>query len=194
MSTPPSLPSSADGTKQLQARWFAEKVQSHEPALRAWLRSEYPTISDVDDIVQESYLRLLRSKRLSEVESAKPYLFGIARNVVFSIFRRRRRFAERSIDSLVLQPEAVVECDAGDRLSAQQELALAVDAIKTLPVRCQEIVMLRALHGLSYSDIATKLGLAEGTVRVQMARGVRKCAEFLRKRGMDERSETTRGQ
>ncbi|MBI2497428.1 MAG: RNA polymerase subunit sigma-24, partial [Opitutae bacterium] len=42
------------------ARWFAEEVQPHEPALRAWLRNRFPTLVDPDDLVQESYARLLR--------------------------------------------------------------------------------------------------------------------------------------
>lgn len=36
------------------SRWFATEVQPHRPALRAWLLARFPTLPDVDDIVQES--------------------------------------------------------------------------------------------------------------------------------------------
>jgi hypothetical protein len=44
-----------------QSRWFAEQVLPHEPMLRAWLRSLFPTEGDIDDIVQDAYIRILRA-------------------------------------------------------------------------------------------------------------------------------------
>ena len=64
---------------------------------------------------------------------------------------------------------------------------LATEALKALPERCRTIVILRSFHGYSYREIAAQLGVAEETVRVQMARGIKKCAQFLRERGMNER-------
>jgi RNA polymerase sigma-70 factor (ECF subfamily) len=68
-----------------------------------------------------------------------------------------------------------------------QELALTAEAIKQLPDRCREIVTLHTVEELSYREIAERLGLAEVTVRVQMARAVKKCIAFLRERGDVER-------
>ena len=45
-----------------QSRWFALEVQPHEPALRAYLRSRFPLLQDFDDVIQETYTRLLREK------------------------------------------------------------------------------------------------------------------------------------
>lgn len=45
-----------------QARWFAEEVQPHEPELRAFLHRHFPTVQDIDDLVQEAYLRLIRAR------------------------------------------------------------------------------------------------------------------------------------
>ena len=42
--------------------WFAEEVQPHESSLRSYLRSVFPSLPDIDDLVQESYARLLRAK------------------------------------------------------------------------------------------------------------------------------------
>jgi hypothetical protein len=45
-----------------QNRWFSQEVQPHEPLLRAHLHSAFPSLPDVDDIVQESYFRLIQAK------------------------------------------------------------------------------------------------------------------------------------
>ena len=64
-----------------QTRWFTREVQPHEPLLRAYLRKPFPTLHDFDDVVQESHLRLLRAREQGRIESAKAYLFAVARNV-----------------------------------------------------------------------------------------------------------------
>ena len=47
---------------QTIARWFADEVKPHERSLRAYLRSVFPGFPDVDDLVQESYVRLIRAR------------------------------------------------------------------------------------------------------------------------------------
>ena len=59
-------------------RWFADQVRPHEAALRCYVRSAFPSL-DVDDIVQESYLKLLRVRAAGRIISTKAYLFAIAR-------------------------------------------------------------------------------------------------------------------
>jgi len=166
------------------ARWFAEEVQPHEPALRAYLHSRFPDVHDVDDLVQESYARMLQVRRKGRIESVKAYLFTTARNAALSILRRPRIFSPQSVTdfgalSVVEEGQDVVE-----QVSVRQEVAVLLDAIDALPARCREIFILRKLQGVSQKEIATRLGLSEQTVQVQIARGARKCAEFLRVRGI----------
>ena len=56
-----------------QTVWFAESVQPHEPALRAFLSRRFSSLPDHDDLVQETYARLLRvsdPQRLEHVQVA----------------------------------------------------------------------------------------------------------------------------
>ncbi|MES2694263.1 MAG: sigma factor, partial [Verrucomicrobiota bacterium] len=62
------------------ARWFAQEVQPHESELRAYLRSKFSRHLDIDDLVQETYARLLQSREQTKVRSTKGYLFATARN------------------------------------------------------------------------------------------------------------------
>ena len=166
-----------------QARWFADEVQPHESALRAYLRNHFPTL-DADDLVQESYLKLLRVPQPRGIASAKAYLFTVARNAALAIFRQRQVRREISVNDL--EPSNILHSshDVVESVNARQELALVAEAIDGLPGRCREIVMLRALHGFSHGEIAAKLGLSENTVRVQVMRGMQKCTQFLHKRGL----------
>lgn len=177
-----------DPPRREQTEWFHEHVLPHEPDLRAWLRRHYPTIPDVDDVVQECYLRVIRAHAAGPIESTKPYLFGIAKHVAAGVFRKNRRFPETFVNEIppFRRIEEIDEtCDTVETVSHSQERHLVTEAIKTLPGRCQEILVLRVLHGFSYQEIAVHLDIAEETVRVQMARGMKKCIQFMRDRGIE---------
>lgn len=166
------------------ARWFAEEVQPHQELLRSYLQRRFPTLSDVDNIVPESQVRLLRAREQGHVASAKAYQFSVARNLAIDDARKHSRISDVPVNAL---PAAFVlddAADAAETASIRQEVRLAAEAIDTLPPRCREIVALRGLQGLSYEEIAARLGLSEQTVRVQMARGLKRCAEYLRDRGV----------
>ena len=53
------------------ARWFSEEVQPHESELRAYLRANFSTYLDIDDLVQETYARLLQAREQAPLRSAK---------------------------------------------------------------------------------------------------------------------------
>lgn len=167
------------------ARWFAEEVQPHEPALRAVLRRMVASLSDVDDLVQECYLRVMRAKTRVPIRSCKSFLFTTARNAAHDLRRRRAvsdpiPFMETDASSvLVDEREGVV-----DSVCRRQELALLAEAIKTLPERCRQVFLLRKIQELPQKEIARRLGITESTVETLVARGVARCAEFLRRRGL----------
>jgi DNA-directed RNA polymerase specialized sigma24 family protein len=85
------------------SRWFQRNVQPHEPMLRAWLRSRFSSENDIDDIVQESYVRLLRARDTGALNSPKAFLFAIARNLAKTTrcpsWKRARAFPKPSLAS-----------------------------------------------------------------------------------------------
>ncbi len=115
-------------------------------SLRSYLRGSFPTVRDVDDIVQESYLRLLKARAAHPIQCVRAFLFGIARRLAVDVIRKEQRTAAHEavmdIDSInVLEDEA----DAAEAISAQEEIALLAEAIHSLPARCREIMILRKL-------------------------------------------------
>jgi RNA polymerase sigma-70 factor (ECF subfamily) len=170
--------------KSETARWFSEEVQPHESSLRSYLRRVFPALPDVDDLVQESYARLIRAREAGRVSYAKAFLFTTARNAALDFFRRRQVV---KIDGVAdLETLSVVDDrpDAAEAVSKQQELALLADAVKTLPDRCRQVVTLRLMYAMSHKEIAAELGISDQTVKAQLAKGMRRCAEFLAARGL----------
>jgi len=77
--------------------------------------------------------------------------------------------------------------NAAEAACKSEELDLLLEAIESLPPRCREIVILRKLRGLSQKEIAARLGIAEHTVEGQGGKGLDRCEEFLRQRGVIRR-------
>jgi RNA polymerase sigma-70 factor (ECF subfamily) len=177
-----------------QAAWFAESVRPHEPALRAFLSRRFSSLPDHDDLVQETYARLLRVADPGRLVHARAFLFATARNVAIDHFRRARRTPVAPIDDtaeIALLEEAPGAAEAIDR--AQRHEAMLA-ALGTLPERCREVMLLRYVDGFSAQEIAVHLGLAPATVRVHLMKGVRDCAQFFRAHGLLEAGATRKGE
>jgi RNA polymerase sigma factor (sigma-70 family) len=169
-----------------QTRWFSEQVQPHESSLRAWLHRTFQT-ADVDDLVQESYARVLREQTRSPVRCAKAFLFTVARNAVRDLLRRRATLRAESMTDSVPLPVLDESPGVPELVSRTQELALLREAVLELPDRCRDVFLLRKIQGLPQREIAMRLNISENTVETLVARGARRCADYMRARcGMAE--------
>lgn len=165
-------------------RWFADEVQVHHGALRAWLHSMFPAAVDLDNIIQEAFTRVWRARVDGDVKSPKAFLFATAQHLAIDQARRQRiahmePVAEMS--NLTVFEEGPTPAEAAAR---SQELDILTQAIQSLPDRCRRVLTLRKIYGLSQKEIAGQLGISEHTVEAQVANGVRRCTEYLHRLGL----------
>lgn len=168
-----------------QARWFAQEVYPHHSALRSYLRVSFPLVRDVDDVLQESYVRVWRARAAQPIQSAKAFLFRVARNIAVDFVRHHRASpvdAVSQLDFLAVLEDGPNAAETADR---KEKVRLLAEAIACLPARCREIFILHKIKGLSRKEVATQLGLSDRTVGVQTGRAVKRCAAYLRNRGVN---------
>lgn len=162
----------------LLADWFNREVAPHASLLRRFLLAKFGAQVDVDDVLQEAFLRLWRSAHVRPVEHAKAMLYVVARNVALSHLRRRvaAPIVEVSADYAATvmdeRPGAEELLHRRDRL---ERLDRAMDA---LPPRARQILRMRRIEGRRCREIATALGISQGTVETQMTRALRICSAF----------------
>ncbi len=165
-------------------RWFEDEVQPHEASLKSYLRNLFPTLPDIDDYVQESYARLIKAKEKGRISYVKAFLFTTARNAALDFFRRRKVVSIDGVADLEALPVSEDRPSVADTVSKQQELDMLADAVRTLPDRCRQVLTLRLLYGLSHKEIAADLNISTHTVKAQLAKGMRRCADYFAERGM----------
>jgi RNA polymerase sigma factor (sigma-70 family) len=154
-----------------RATWLGRHVLVHEPALRAWLRRRRLGGLDIDDIIQETYTRLVAAESVAHVHDAKSYTFQIAGSVVIDHLRRMKVVSISSVPDMdyleVVSDDPSPERQVIDR----DELHRLAQIIARLPGKVRDVFTLRRVYGLSQREVAAKLGLAESTVEKHMSRG-----------------------
>ena len=187
MSPPHAAAKSASNVDSDQYHWFAEEVHPHGPQLKSYLRKTFPGVRDVDDVVQESYLRIWKARAQQPIRSAKGFLFEVARRLAIDFTRRESRSPIEVIPDFAKL--SVIEDRPGiaETISTQEEIALLARAFDTLPARCREVMILRQLEGRPQKEIAAHLGLSELTVQTHVVQGLRRMRTFFRRHGPSPR-------
>ncbi|MGH7944143.1 MAG: RNA polymerase sigma factor [Opitutaceae bacterium] len=184
MSSPTTTSDQAPTADQTQLRWFTEEVHAHDASLKSYLRGSFPSERDLDDVVQESYLRIWKARTREPINSVKAFLFRVARNIALDRTRRHRTSPLGNVGNL--DASCVMDDRPGviEIVSEGEKERLLSDALSALPPRAHELIILCKLNGLSHRAAAEKLGISERTVDEHLLRGTKRLGEELRKRGL----------
>jgi RNA polymerase sigma-70 factor, ECF subfamily len=119
-----------------------------------------------EDLVSETFVRMLTRAPRIETQTALAYLLAVARNTYLN--GRRQRSRERPL------PEEVVasDPDPSGRLDDRAQLAAVVEALRGMPEGERAALLLRVDHEMPYEEIASVLGtsISAAKVRVHRAR------------------------
>lgn len=164
-------------------QWFMDEVWPHEPALRAYVKVRFPSLTDIDNLVQETFARILRAHRSHHVRSPKALLFTTARNAALDQLRHEQVVHIESWANIEELSVCELRPGAAETLTREQELQLLEQAVQSLPARCQQILVWKKIDGLSYAEIAEKLGITRNTISAQLTIGVLRCRHFFAEHG-----------
>jgi len=151
-----------------------------EGALRACLYRYTSQESEVEDLLQETYARLLAAATEDpEVRAVREFSLGIARNVAAGWLRQGPGKSVRLDPDLeameVGEPDQPVE----EIIRRRQALARLVGAIQRLPERCRRVLTLRKVYGYSAAQIASRLGLPLEAIGEDLRIAARRCAQVV---------------
>lgn len=130
---------------------------------------------EVDDLVQDVFVLALRQLHsLRDVSRFGAWLGTITRNRANDYFRRSKP-AEQFTEA---GAEEQAETKANDHL-VEQEAAMTLAVLLTLPETYREPLTLRLVEGMTGPEIAARMGLTHGSVRVNLCRGMQMLREKL---------------
>lgn len=173
-------------TSELRA-WFIREVLPLEPALTQYLHTNWRNRSDIDDLLQEIYVRVCESAKKLKPENARLFVFTTARHLLIDRVRRERVIPIEAVEDLDALNAAIDEPGPDRSVIAREELRRVQAALDQLPPRCREAVVLRRVEGLSRRNIAQRMGITESTVAEHLAHGMSAIADIL---GSDDAAAT----
>jgi len=119
-----------------------------------------------EDLVQEAFIRLARSAhRLRDLDKAPAYL----RSIVLNLARDDNR---RGLVSLRHHLPSDDQASVDDQITLREDQQRVIDALRELPHRQRDCIVLRYYDELGIDDIATTLGISRNSVKTHLSRGL----------------------
>lgn len=172
-----------DPLTQAESEFARELFERHQLALYRYLNGLLHSREEAREILQETYLRLLRQPSFDHVrQNARAYLFQTATNLARDYFRQRavkgidaemEAFAAGGLDSpnWMSWPEFALE--------AEQIDALIIAALEALDSPVRSALLLHRFRDMTHGEIAKRLGVSERTIDRYIKEGLNAIAKRL---------------
>lgn len=147
----------------------------HHGWLLSWLRRRLGNAFDAADLAQDTFVRVMASRRLPADlgQAPRALLTHVAKGLVVDHWRRKE--VERAyLEALACLPEAQAPSPEA-RLQILQALCRIDAMLQTLPPRTREIFLCAQLDGLGYPQIAERMGTSLVTVKRHMRTAFAAC-------------------
>ncbi len=170
----------ADLKPSLVERLFAEQ----RGALQAFFRRRIRSKADAPDLAQEVYLRMLRLSDREAIRNPVLYLYTVANNLVKEhAVLDRRQATGIDIDQVGTPEQLEVLPTFEGELDAARRAARLQLVLKQLRPKCQAAVVLRFTHGLSYREVAIRLGVSPQMAKKYVAQALSHCRRRMARLG-----------
>src|SRR3979490_321689 len=168
MPTPRERPISVLAPAGDDATFLADLDRRYRVPLIRYFGKRIREAYDVDDLVQEVFIRLVRKAAIESVEKIESYVFQTAANVIRDRARRHAARHHRDHDALSESDLPTNDLSPERVLLGTEELARAVAALEELPDNTRRVFVLRRYEGMRHEEIATHLGMTVSGVRFHM--------------------------
>jgi len=138
---------------------------------------------EIEDIVQETYVRICQIENVDKISSPKSFMFKTARNLALDYQKQANVKLVDTIDDMGTL-EYLLSDDVDEMYEAAKihgEFSHFCEAVRQLPVQCRKVFVLKKVYGYSQREIAVQLSLSESTVEKHISTGMKRCTLFMRK-------------
>jgi RNA polymerase sigma factor (sigma-70 family) len=178
----PCLPGEALAQRDNQA-FVADIEKQHGQRLRRFLASRLRRAADVQDLVQEVFLRLLRIDHHETIRSSEAYLFTVAFHVLHQYVLRRAAMPEGiELSALINEMESAPENDPAMQVERQQQLEELQHALHELSPKAQAVLLLHRRDGYSLEEIGAQLGVSRAMAAKYLSKALLHCRLRLREK------------
>lgn len=151
---------------------YAVLIHRHQPDLLRRCRARLGNLTDAEEAVQETLLRVLRGLLRFRGDAAfRTWLFSIADNQCNTLYQRRsRQVMSEHVRALIALHEEIAH---GDPLGEDPIPVERVrDVLSDLPGQARDVLMLRFYGDLPLEDVAKTLGIGLSAAKMRLYRAL----------------------
>lgn len=157
----------------------------HSGFLKKFLKRFLSENHDIEDVVQETYLKAYRAEQEKDIDQPKAFLFSIAKNLALNELSKKSRQMTDSIEECTAALNLVDVATIENQVEAEQSLGIYCEAIASLPERRRRVYLLRKVHGLPHKEIAHRLGISISSVEKHLLKGALHCRNYIKNQRYD---------
>lgn len=138
---------------------------------------------DVEDIVQETYVRVCQIENKDAIRRPQSFMFRTAQNLALNHIKRaesRLTAGIDAIDELGTPGDGPLEDQTYAQVASDEQFALFCDAVRHLPQQCRRAYVFKKVYGYTLKEIAKEMNLSESTVEKHIVAGAKKCMQYRR--------------
>ncbi|MBB3104772.1 sigma-70 family RNA polymerase sigma factor [Azomonas macrocytogenes] len=151
----------------------SDLYQQHNDWLKSWLRKRLDCSDSAADLAQDTFMRLLVSRKVSDLQEPRAYLSSIARGLLIDRYRRRA-LEQAYLESLETLPEPL-DISPEARALIMETLTELDAMFDRFSERTRTIFFMAQLDGLSHVEIGRQLGVSTNTVRKHLVQALTQC-------------------
>jgi RNA polymerase sigma factor (sigma-70 family) len=159
--------------------WFIREIMPLEANLMRYLQHNWRNASDLPDLRQEVYARVLEAAQEHIPDNPRNFLFVCARNLLINLVRREQVVPMETFADLDTLGVAAGAPQADHLIIEQEELRRVEAALKRLPARTREAIALAYFEGLSRTEIAKRMGVTHQAASKFIAKGTLTLGDIL---------------
>jgi len=169
------------------AALIASFQENYEDLLR-FLTRRIGNVERAADVAQDTYLRLAALPAANaDIQSPRAYVYRVAGNLAIDRLRREGRLGSNftfveAVDETVADPAPSPEAT----LLARERLRQLDAALDELPPKARLALLLNRIDGLTFAEIALRLGVSESMVAKYIGRALRHCRDRIRQHDLGE--------
>jgi len=142
---------------------------------------------DIEDVVQETYLRAFRAEQdltqpRAAIDYPKAFLFQTAKNIALTELSRKSRRITDYIEEVELSLLQENGSNTEEELEAREHISIICEAVSGMSKRRQYVYLMRKVHGASHREIADSLAISVSAVEKHLLKAMLACRAYIRER------------
>jgi len=139
---------------------------------------------EIEDIVQETYVRICQIENKEGINSPKSFMHKTARNLALDYQKQANVRLVEGVENMEALEQLLSNHDKDEMYEnalTNNEFSHFCEAVRLLPVQCRKVFVLKKVYGYSQREIAVQLNISESTVEKHISTGMKRCTLFMRK-------------